>query len=298
MHIFLSYSRKDKPLALALKKALAKGGQLVWMDDQLTSGQDWRVQLEARIKDHEAIVLALTPNWIDSPYCQWEFITAVENGKKIIPVLLEKTALPDRISQYQYADFTGGFTDDAEVQKFLDDLLKLAVIVDKHTIATVDKEAYAMKIDQENSGDGHNINLSGSGNTVAGGNIDQSRQNIRIGGSVSGGNVNIGGTQTFHGNVNINYNALSSVPAGSPLDDLKSLLQELETVLKQQPTDKAEDVELTQEYANEIAEEAAKESPRKKKLEITGENLKKAAQNLLAVSPIVAKIVQKLLMIG
>lgn len=124
------------------------------------------------------------------------------------------------------------------------------------------------------------------------------KPNINVDGDVKGVNVNIGGTQTFHGNVKINYNALSSVPDGSPLNDLQSLLQELETALKQQPADKAEDVELTQEYANEIAEEATKESPRKKKLEITGENLKKAAENLLGVAPIVAKIAQKLLMLG
>ena len=115
---------------------------------------------------------------------------------------------------------------------------------------------------------------------------------------MSGGNVNIGGSQTFHGDVNIQYSALASAPGGSPLDELKALFQELETALKQQPADKAEDVELAQEYANEIVEEASKEAPRKKKLAITGDNLKKAAENLLGVTPIVAKIVQKLLMIG
>jgi hypothetical protein len=298
MKIFLSYPHEDTHKAVQLKDALFQGGQTVWMDNQLITGQEWQSQLEARIKEHEAIVLALTPNWIDSPYCQWEFITAVENGKKIIPVMLEKTALPTRISQYQYADFTSGFTDYVKVQRFLDDMLKLAVKVDKNKIASVDKEFYAMKIDRENSDGGHNINTSGTGNTVAGGKIDRSRQDIRIGGSVSGGNVNIGGTQNFHGNVNINYNALSSIPSNLLLDDLKSLLQELETALKQQSADKAEDVELIQEYANEIAEEAAKELPRKKKLEIMAENLMKAAKNLLNVSPIAAKIVQKLLMIG
>jgi hypothetical protein len=56
---------------------------------------------------------------------------------------------------------------------------------------------------------------------------------ISIGGNVSGGNVNIGGSQTFHGAVNIQYSALSSAPAGSPLEELKGLLQELETVLQQ-----------------------------------------------------------------
>lgn len=284
MHIFVSYPHKNTDKAQQLKNTLFNGGYTIWMDDQLITGPRWREQIESQIKQSDAIALALTPNWIESPYCQWEFITAVENGKKIIPVLLEKTALPDRISQYQYADFTNGFTDDTKVQKFLDDLLKLAVTVDKDTIASVDKEVYAMKIDQENSGGGHNINQSG--------------QSIRIGGNVNGANVNIGGIQTFHGNVNINYSALSTAPSGSPQNELKILLQELETALKQAPADKAEDIELVQEYSNEIAAEAAKDTPRKKKLEISGENLKKAAENLANVVPIAVKIAKTLLLIA
>lgn len=297
MQIFLSYPRKDGDKARQLKDALFGGGHTIWMDDQLITGREWRDQLESRIKDHDAIALVITPNWIASPYCQWEFITAVENGKKVIPVLLEKTTLPDRISKYQYADLSDGFND-AKVQKLLDDLVTLAQTVEPSDISDLEKEQYAMKIDQNNEGGGHNINVSGSGNTAAGGNIDQSRQNIRIGGNVSGGNVNIGGKQTFNGDVSIQYGALESAPAGSPQDELKALLQELETALKNEPADKADDIELAQEYANEIAEEAAKESPRKKKLAITGENLQKAAENLASVAPIAVKIAKTLLMIG
>lgn len=298
MNIFLSYPRKDKTLATGLKDILYKGGHTVWIDDMLTTGRAWRDQLEAEINKADAIALALTPNWIASPYCQWEFITAVENGKKVIPVLVEKTSLPDRISQYQYADFSSGFADDGKVQKFLDDLYKLAVIINASTFVEEDKEVYAKKIDHENAVSGHNVYVSSSGITDAGGNINQSHHDIQFGGNVSGGNVNIGGKQTFHGDVNIRYNALPSAPSGSPVVELKALLQELEAALRKEPADKAEDAALIQEYANEIAEEVAKEAPRKKKLEITGENLKKAAENLLAVSPIVAKIVEKLLMIG
>jgi ElaB/YqjD/DUF883 family membrane-anchored ribosome-binding protein len=284
MKIFISYPRKDNNNAKSLQDILFKGGHTVWMDHQLVTGQQWHAQLEARIKDHDAIALALTSNWVASPYCNWEFITAVEHGKKVIPVLLEKTDLPERLRRYQYADLSGGF-DDAKVQKLLNDLLTLAQTVEPAAIADMDKAAYAQQIDQR-------ITVSGSQNTVT------RTGNISIGGNVSGGNVNIGGSQTFLGDVNIQHGALDSAPGGTPLDELKTLLQELETALKQQPADKAEDVELVQEYANEIVEEASKESPRKKKLEITGDNLKKAAENLLGVAPIVAKIVQKLLMIG
>ena len=123
MEIFLSYPRKNTDKANQLRQALFGGGHTVWMDDQLKAGQGWRDQLEARIKDHDSIVLALTPNWVASPYCQWEFTVAVENGKKVIPVLLAKTDLPERISRYQYADLSAGF-DDAKVQKLLKTLLK------------------------------------------------------------------------------------------------------------------------------------------------------------------------------
>lgn len=297
MHIFLSYPRKDTNKAKQLEDALMGGGHTVWMDDQLVTGQSWRDQLEARIKDHDAIALALTPNWVASPYCQWEFITAVENGKKIIPVLLEKTDLPERISRYQYADLSAGF-DDTKVQKLLNDLVILAQDVDPAAVSDMDKEQYAMSIEQQNEGGGHNINVSGSENTVAGGNIDQSRQNISIGGNVSGGNVNIGGWQTFQGDVSINYGALDSAPAGSPLDELKTLLVELESALKQQPADKAKQVQAVQKIANQITEEVAEDEPNSTMLQITGKGLKEAAQNLLGVAPIVAKIVQKLLMIG
>lgn len=298
MYIVLSYPRKDKNKSVKLKEVLFYGGHTVWIDDQLVIGQRWRDQLETQIKHADAIALAITPNWITSPYCQWEFITAVENGKKVIPVLLEKTSLPDRISQHQYADFTGGFTDVGKVQKFLDDLLKLAVTIDKNTIASIDKEVYMMKIDQENSGGGHNINVNGRENTIAGGDIDQSRQSIHIRGNVSGGNVNIGGKQIFHGNVNINYNALSSIPVGSPQEELKALLQELEVALKVAPVEQAEDVEAVQTLANQAIAEVEKEKPNKTILKITREGLLAAAENLLTISPIVAKIAQKLLMIG
>ncbi len=261
-------------------------------------GQVWRQQLTDELDKADAVVLALTSNWLTSAFCQWEFITAVEADKKVVPVLLEAgLKLPHRLSQYQYADFSTDFTDVVRVQQFLDDVFRLAVLIDRSTLEDMEtKEAYALRIDQQNSGSGHYVSVSGSGNTVAGGNIDQSRQNIHIGGNVSGGNVNIGGKQTFHGNVNIHYSALPSASAGSPLEELKNLLQELETALRQTPASQVEDAELVAEYANEIAEEVAKEAPRRKKLEITGENLKKAAENLLAVSPIAVKIAKTLLL--
>src|SRR5690606_13309145 len=105
---------------------------------------------------------------------------------------------------------------------------------------------------------------------------------INVGNLNNASNLNIGGEQTFHGDVTItiNHGQLNNAPSDPTRDELKSLLEQLEAALKDVPAEHAEDAELVQEYANDAAEEAAKEQPRQKKLEITGENLKKAAENL------------------
>ncbi|GAB1420372.1 hypothetical protein MASR2M15_04680 [Anaerolineales bacterium] len=296
MKIFLSYPRKDTSKAKQLATALTQGGHTVWIDDQLTTGKTWRNQLETQIKQADAIALALTPNWIDSSYCQWEFITAVENGKKVIPVLLEKTTLPDRISQHQYADLSDGF-DDAKVQKLLNDLLTLAQTVEPSDISDMDKDYYAIKIDQNHAGGGHNIKVSGSGNTVAGGNIDQSRQSIRIGGNVSGSLVNIGGKQTFYGDVTITVGAM---PAASEdvRQTFKQQIAELTAELEKQSKDQPRDVKEVKMAAEDAISEAEKPQPDKERLQIRGDKLIEAAKNLASVAPIAVKIAKTLMMIG
>ncbi len=139
MRLFISYSRIDKNESLELSKILRAGGHEVWIDDQLRVGREWRQELRAEIIKADAIVLALTQNWIDSPYCNWEFIVAVENEKKVIPVLLKKTPngnnpeIPARINKYQRADFSSGFEDNNKIQKFLDDLSILGETVKKES---------------------------------------------------------------------------------------------------------------------------------------------------------------------
>lgn len=297
MNIFLSYPHADLTITKALEAALTSGGHTVWRDDQLITGARWREQLADQIEQSDAVALAITPKWLASPYCQWEFITAVEHGKKVIPVLLDTVgALPDRLSQYQYADFRGGFADSAKVQKFLDDLVKLAVVVDKSRIASVDKTQYADAIMQQNQGGGHNFSVSGNDNSVVGGNLDQSRTNVTMSGStVSGAAVNIGGHQALSGNTTLTY-----AEGGTSHDarqDVEKLAQQLLSELsKLQSVDKDE-AEAIQALTQEALELTRKTKPNPSLLKIKGESLKQAAQNLLTVAPIAADIAAALLQI-
>ncbi len=101
---------------------LEQAGHEIWIDNNLRVGENWQQQLRDAIAACDAVVLALTPNWISSPYCPWEFVTGVELDKTIIPVKLTDVAIPERIAELQFADFSDGFSDDERVEKFLTDL--------------------------------------------------------------------------------------------------------------------------------------------------------------------------------
>jgi hypothetical protein len=126
MHIFISYSRKDRRVTSGvddLAEALSSGGHDIWIDDQLRLGMEWKEQLRTAIQRSDAVAAALSPNWFASKFCQWEFTNAVELGKLLILAVIVPVELPERISKYQYIDFSQGFSDQTKVQLFLDQLL-------------------------------------------------------------------------------------------------------------------------------------------------------------------------------
>ncbi|MEO1162993.1 MAG: toll/interleukin-1 receptor domain-containing protein [Chloroflexota bacterium] len=122
MKLFISYPRKNRAETDKLIAILEGGGHDIWIDDKLRVGEGWQKQLREQIEASDAVVLCLTPNWVASQYCQWEFVTGVELGKRIIPVMLQKTNLPERISEIQYADMVDKLDDDATAEKLLNDL--------------------------------------------------------------------------------------------------------------------------------------------------------------------------------
>ncbi len=126
---------------------------------------------------------------------------------------------------------------------------------------------------------------------------EQSTPNIHIGGNVSGPNVLIGSTQTVHGNLTITVGAMPAAPE-DVRETFKAQIAELLEELEKQPADQTGAVQEVKMAAEDAVAEAEKPQPDKKRLEIRGENLKKAAQNLLAVAPIAVEIAKTLLQIG
>lgn len=128
-------------------------------------------------------------------------------------------------------------------------------------------------------------------------NNDNKKTTIHIGGNVSGQNINIGSTQTIHGDLTI---SVSSIPAASQdiRDLLKSQIAQLTGELEKQPENKTREVKEVKMAVEDAVDEAGKPQPDKERLQIRGDKLIEAAKNLAAVAPIAVQIAKTLLMIG
>ena len=127
MRLFISYAHVDKPIVQDwIVSKLVAGGHDVWFDARLIDGQGWKQQLSDAIERSDALVYCITPESIDSEWCQWELAKAVELEKPAIPVLMQaRTNIPETLSELQYVDFSDGPTGDA-VARLMGGLQQLA----------------------------------------------------------------------------------------------------------------------------------------------------------------------------
>jgi hypothetical protein len=104
---FLSYSRTNKDFALKLARELKADGLSVWLDQlDIPTGSRWDREVEKALKECEIFMIILTPASINSENVLDEIGYALDNGKRILPVLLENCQVPFRLRRFQYVDFT------------------------------------------------------------------------------------------------------------------------------------------------------------------------------------------------
>ncbi len=112
--------------------------------------------------------------------------------------------------------------------------------------------------------------------------------------------IDLSGSTITGSNLNVNIDSkmgkiVQTIRAAPKSDDtnrqqLESLIQQLTDALKQVPQVQTEDAEVVTELTQELVDAANKPQPNQKMLEIKGENLKQAAENLKAVAPIILSI--------
>ena len=86
--IFISYSRKDKALVRQLHDKLKSSGREVWVDfEDIPPSAEWLEEVYAGIDAADSFVFVISPDSIASEQCGKEISRAIENNKRLLPVL-------------------------------------------------------------------------------------------------------------------------------------------------------------------------------------------------------------------
>ncbi len=86
--LFISYAREDGVLARQLFHNLKTPEREIWADwEDIPPGAEWRQKIDAGIEDTNAFVVVLSPDWLASVPCAQEFAHALQNNKRLIPIV-------------------------------------------------------------------------------------------------------------------------------------------------------------------------------------------------------------------
>ena len=111
---FFSYARGDSEFALKLAKDLRDAGARLWVDQlDIPAGHAWDKSIEDALKLCEEFLLVLSPSAVESRNVLDEINYAIEEGKRIVPVIHLECEVPFRLRRLQRidleADYDAGF---------------------------------------------------------------------------------------------------------------------------------------------------------------------------------------------
>ena len=111
--VFISYSRKDSAFAGNLLAKLNSRGFEAYLDSRdILPGEPWQERLAELIRIADTVVFIISPNAIASKICAWEVEESLRAGKRLLPVVLERTQqdVPPDLRRLNYIFFdNGGF---------------------------------------------------------------------------------------------------------------------------------------------------------------------------------------------
>ncbi len=109
--IFISHSSADNVAADQMKAWLeSKGHTSLFLDFDpetgIRSGSDWEQTLYQKLRQCQAVIALLSPNWLASKWCFVELAQARAGGKAIFPVKIQDCQAGGIFSDIQHLDLT------------------------------------------------------------------------------------------------------------------------------------------------------------------------------------------------
>jgi hypothetical protein len=113
LKVFLCHSSTDKARVREIYHRLRASGLQPWLDEEeLIPGQDWREEIPKAVRGADVVIVCLSRNSVSKTgYVQKEIKHALDVADEqpegaifIIPVKLEECEVPNRLSQWQWAN--------------------------------------------------------------------------------------------------------------------------------------------------------------------------------------------------
>jgi len=140
--VFISYSRRDAEFVKRFVTALYEYEQHnIWVDwEDIEYAEDWWNKIESGIESADNFVFILTPDSVRSEVCFKEVNHAVENGKRIIPILhreiveqIDFEKMHPTVSQHNWLPFRHDDDFDEAMRALLDTINSDPAHVKYHT---------------------------------------------------------------------------------------------------------------------------------------------------------------------
>lgn len=105
--LFFSYSRDDSEFVLKLAQQLRNAGASIWLDQlDIAPGNHWDSTIEEALQNSGYLLVILSKTSVESNNVMDEVSFAVEEQKKVVPVIIENCEIPFRLRRLQQANFT------------------------------------------------------------------------------------------------------------------------------------------------------------------------------------------------
>jgi len=125
--VFLSASDQDNKIKEKIGYTLMREGLTIWTNQtDIKTGKAFQTEINQGIERADNFVYFISATTLRSQHCQQEFLYALANNKRIIPLLIEETdiqLMPAELQQLQFIDLTGA-EDDTKDRNGIDKLLK------------------------------------------------------------------------------------------------------------------------------------------------------------------------------
>ena len=104
--IFFSYSRTDTDFAVKLALDLKKEGFDVWIDQEdIRAGSEWDLEIQNALTTCDCLLFIQSEKSAASTNVLDEVYYALEQNKRVIPVIINNSKPPFRISRLQHISF-------------------------------------------------------------------------------------------------------------------------------------------------------------------------------------------------